>query len=98
MNDARKAFLIAAGLCFVIAVSGVISMSIMEYQARQALPPEEQTADALATLYDGAVCLGCDISRMWFAMFGFASVTAILLGWGIYEAVSRSRRRPSQTS
>lgn len=96
MNDARKLFSLGAVLCLVIAVVGIATMTIMEYQARQALPPEEQTVEAIASLYDGAVCLWCDISRIWFAMFGFASVTAVLFGWGIYEAIRGIWERSSK--
>jgi hypothetical protein len=57
----------------------------MENQARAALPPHEQTAEYIASNYDGAVCLECDYGRIFLLMFGSLGLVAILIGWGIYE-------------
>ncbi len=85
MNDARKAFLIILVLAFIGMLVGITAMSILEYQARAALPMDQQNAKAIAELYDGSVCLGCDYVRMSIAMFGSAFVVLALFGWGIYE-------------
>lgn len=85
MNDYRKAFLVILVLALIITIAGIVGMSVMEYQARAALPIDQQNAKAIAEMYDGAVCLGCDLARMSFAMFGSAFVVLALFCWGIYE-------------
>ena len=87
MNTPRKIFLILSIFVVALTTAGIITLSVMEYQARAALPPEEQTAEVIASIYDGAVCLGCDYGRVFFAMFGSLSFVAVLFGWGIYENV-----------
>ncbi len=89
MTTTRKVFLILGTVCVIATLSGIIVLTGMEYQARAALPLEEQTAEAIYRNYDGAVCLACDFGRIFFAMFGSLAFVAVLLGWGIYEVGSR---------
>jgi hypothetical protein len=85
MNKTRKIFLFILALVFVVMLAGIGVMTIMEYQARAALPVAEQSAQAIAELYDGAVCLKCDYTRVVIGMFGAASILLTMLSWGIYE-------------
>ena len=85
MNVPRKVFLFTTTLLVAGTVIGIVVLILMEYEARAALPPEQQTAEAIATLYDGAVCLGCDLSAIFVAMLGSAAVVISLLTWGVYE-------------
>ena len=98
MSDLRKAFLFTSILCFGIGIVGVVAMTTMEYQARQALPPEMQTPEAVQSLYDGAVCLSCDLNRIMFAILGFGSGIIVLLFWGIYEVIGGIWKRLSTIS
>ncbi len=75
-------------LCVGCAIVGVIAMTIMEAQARWALPPEMRTPEAIQYNFDGAVCLKCDIFRMFFVIFGFGLAGILTLLWVIYEAVT----------
>ena len=86
LNPTRKAFLITAVLVVLCTIAGIVSMTVMEHQARAALPREEQTAEAISSIYDGAVCLGCDFARIGFAMIGSLSFILLFLVWGLYEA------------
>lgn len=76
-------------MCIVTTLCGVIVLTGMEYQARAALPPEEQTVEAIYRNYDGAVCLGCDYGRIFFAIIGSLAFLTVLFAWGIYEIGSR---------
>lgn len=87
MNRVRKIFLIVLALALIATISGVVTMTVMEYQARAALPGAEQNAQTIAQLYDGAVCLGCDLMRVAIGMFGGAFVVLTVFCWGIYEIV-----------
>lgn len=89
MNTPRKIFLILGVVCIVTTLSGVIVLTGMEYQARAALPPEEQTVEAIYKNFDGAVCLSCDYGRVFIAIIGSIAFLAVLLIWGIYETGSR---------
>jgi len=89
VNTARRIFLILGVVCIATTLSGVIILTGMEYQARAALPLEEQTVEAIYRNYDGAVCLACDYGRIFIAMFGSLAFVAVLLGWGVYEVGSR---------
>jgi hypothetical protein len=95
MNESRGAFLFTCILCFGLGIIGVVAMTIMEFQARQTLPPEMQTPEAIQSIYDGAVCLSCDLNRTMFGILGFGSGILVLMFWGIYEVV---RGRPSEVS
>ena len=86
MPTPRNIFIVLAVLVPLVMIAGIVVLTVMEQQARAALPPGEQTAEAIASIYDGAVCLGCDYGRVFFAMFGSASFVAVLLGWAVYEA------------
>ena len=92
MNDGRKVFVISSVLCFGLGFVGVIYMTVLEYQARLELPPEMQTPEAIQMYYDGAVCLSCDISRIFFALLSIGLGIIILLGWGIYEVLIARRK------
>jgi hypothetical protein len=85
MNVPRRVFLVTIALIVVGTVVGILVFSLMEQQARSALPPKHQTVQAIATIYDGAVCLGCDFGVIFLAMFGPAAVAISLVIWGIYE-------------
>ena len=85
MSVVRKTFLVLSILVPIVSLGGIIVLTVMEYHARAGLPPEQQTAEIIASVYDGAVCLGCDFGRVFFAMFGTLSFLIILSGWGIYE-------------
>ena len=85
MNVPRKVFSITVALLVLGTIVGIAVLTIMENQARAALPPEQQTAEAIATIYDGAVCLGCDLGRIFFGMFGAIAVMLSLLAWAVYE-------------
>ena len=87
MNRARKIFLIVLALALIATISGVVTMTVMEYQARAALPAAEQNAQAIAQFYDGAVCLGCDLMRFAIEIFGSAFVVLTAFCWGVYEIV-----------
>jgi hypothetical protein len=98
MSDSRKAFLFTSIFCFGLGIIGVMAMTIMEFQARQTLPPAMQTPEAIQSLYDGAVCLSCGLNRIVFGILGFGSGILVLLFWGIYETVGGIRKQPSQIS
>jgi len=89
MNVERKTFLVFLILILVSTLCGIIAFTVMEQQTRAALPPQEQRAEIIATVYDGAVCLGCDYGRVIFAMLGTISFVVILFIWGVYELGSR---------
>lgn len=89
MNTTRKVFLILGVVIVVATLSGVIVLTGMEYQARAALPPEQQTVEAIRRNYDGAVCLACDFGRISIAFLGSIAFFAVMSAWGIYEIVSR---------
>ena len=89
MNRGSKSFLVMIALSLGFAFVGVIAMTIMEEQARWALPAEMRTPKAIQDQYDGAVCLACDIYRSLFALFGFGFAGIISLLWVVYEAVTR---------
>ena len=84
-NYVRRVFFILSSFILIATLGGVIVLTVMEYQARTALPPEEQTAEAIAALYDGAVCLRCDLGRYLLVIYGFLAFIPTLIGWGIYE-------------
>jgi hypothetical protein len=85
MRNIRLAFFLTSAFCFVAGMAGIIAMQVMEYQARQSLPPEMQTPEAIYTYYDGAVCLGCDVAQIAFGAIGLVSGLLVLACWGIYE-------------
>ena len=81
----RRVFFILSVFVMIATLGGIIALTVMEHQARAALPPDEQTAEAIATLYDGAVCLKCDLSRYLLFISGSLAFVTVLIGWGIYE-------------
>ena len=96
-NNVRRIFFILLIFILIATLGGIVVPTAMEYQARAALPPDQQTAEAIASIYDGAVCLGCDYGRIFLGMFGSLAFVTVLMGWGIYESVRRilvSRARP----
>ena len=44
-----------------------------------------RTPEAIQRIYDGSVCLGCDISATILLILFFAIGTFIAVLWGIYE-------------
>ena len=86
----RRVFFILLVLVLITTLGGIIAFEVMENQARAALPPHEQTAESIAINYDGAVCLGCDLGRIFLVMFGSLGLVAVLIGWGIYEIGRRA--------
>ncbi|MBC7900821.1 MAG: hypothetical protein H7070_12310 [Saprospiraceae bacterium] len=60
-------------------------MEILENQARQQLPPDMQTTEAIEAYYDGAVCLACDFASIGIAFLSICLGAILLLLWGIYE-------------
>ena len=88
MTTARKIFLILSVVSIVTTLSGVLVLTGMEYQARAALPPEEQTVEAIYQYYDGAVCMSCDYGRVFIALIGSTAFLTVLFVWGVYETGS----------
>jgi hypothetical protein len=85
----RRVFFILSVVVLIATLGGIITLTVVEYQARAALPPDEQTAEAIASLYDGAVCLACDYGRVFLGMLGPLMLGAVLIAWGIYETGRR---------
>ena len=90
MSDLRKAFLIAAALCYGLGVVGVIAMSVMEYQARQTLPPDLRSAEAIEQIYDGEACLGCGTNQIVIGAAGFIFGSLFLSGF-LISSISEIR-------
>ncbi len=44
-----------------------------------------RTPEAIQNIYDGSVCLGCDISAMILLILFFAIGTFVTVLWGMYE-------------
>ena len=88
-------FLITVVVLIGLTLAGVGAMTVMEQQARAALPPGEQTAAVIESVYDGAVCLSCDITKMVILIFGSLVTATVVLSWGIYEGVLAGWRRLS---
>jgi hypothetical protein len=80
MNDARKFCVISTGLSFAFGILLLIYFNYLEYQARQDLPPEMRTPEALQSYYDGSVCLGCDVAgiSLLFLFCGLGSFFALI--------------------
>jgi len=96
MKVGRIFFVIATILCLGLGLAGFVYMTVLEHQARQELPPEMRTPEAIQMYYDGAVCLICDISRIFIAFFSIGLGSIILLCWGIYEALI-ARQKPLES-
>ena len=86
MNIPRKLFLSAIILVVLGTTAGMAVFSIMEQQARAALPAREQTLQSIQTLHDGAVCLECDFGAIFLGMFGAVALIAVVFAWAAYEA------------
>lgn len=89
MSATRKTFIISAAFFFGLGVLFLVYFIYLEHQARQELPPEMRTPEAIQYYYDGSVCLGCDISGMISFMIFSSIGILILIIWGIYEAFSK---------
>lgn len=89
MTTAQRVFLFFGVVIVIATLTGVIVLTGMEYQARAALPSEEQTVDAIYRNYYGAVCLGCDLGRIFIALLGSIAFFIVLCLCGIYEIGSR---------
>src|SRR5687767_353747 len=95
MDKARVIFLITVVVIIGITLAGVIAMTVMEQHARDALPAGEQSAVVIESVYDGAVCLWCDITKMAILILGSLVTGTVLLSWGIYESILAGSRRLS---
>jgi hypothetical protein len=91
MSDARKFFVISAMLSFGLGILFFAYFNYLEMQERQKLPAEMRTPEAVQNVYDGAVCLSCDIAGtgLLFLCFAIGTFTAVL--WGIYEVISKKQ-------
>ena len=85
MKNTSKAFAISTTICFGLGIAFFLYFHFLEYQARQKLPPEMRTPEAIQNIYDGSVCLGCDISAMILLILFFAIGTFVTVLWGMYE-------------
>lgn len=81
MSDSRRACLAVGFLLFGLGVIGVGTTVVGEYQARLALPPEMQTAQAIEMYFDGAACLSCGLLRNFCALIAFVGGAVALLSW-----------------
>lgn len=81
----RRVFFMLSVFLLIATLGGIIALTVMENQARAVLPAHEQTAEAIASLYDGAVCLRCAYGRVFLVMLGSFAIGTVLTGWGIYE-------------
>ena len=95
MDKARVIILITIVIIVGITLAGVIAMTVMEQQGRNALPAGEQSAVVIQSVYDGAVCLWCDITKMAILIVGSLVTGTVLLSWGIYESILAGSRRLS---
>ena len=95
MSKPGKIFFFTAVVLIGVTLVSVIALSVLEDQARQALPAAEQTASVIQSKYDGAVCLNCDIYRMAILIFGLMGTGIVILCWGIYESVAVGARKLS---
>jgi hypothetical protein len=73
-----------AGFFLLFTIGGVLLMYVGEWLARRQLPPEMQTAKAIQTHFDGAVCLACDLGGILILM-GLSLAIVILLAWSLVE-------------
>ncbi len=60
MNDIRKFFAFLSVVSFGFGLISIMVAYLLEFQARQELPPEMRTPEAIHKYYDGSVCLGCE--------------------------------------
>jgi len=92
MKSTSKAFAISTAICFGLGIGFFLYFHFLEYQARQKLPTEMRTPEAIQRIYDGSVCLGCDISATILLILFFAIGTFIAVLWGIYETFFAKRQ------
>ena len=88
MTDAKRFFIISAVLCFGLGICFFGYFNYLEYQARQALPPEMRAPEAIQNVYDGAVCLSCDIAGTSLLILFFAIGTLTAVPGGVYTVFS----------
>ncbi len=91
MKNTSKAFALSSIICFATGIGFFLYFQFLEYQARQKLPVEMRTPEVIQSVYDGSVCLGCDVSGMILMILFFACGTVILLLWGIYKYFSTNQ-------
>jgi hypothetical protein len=91
MPDAKRFFAISATLSFGLGIVFLAYFNYLEYQARQDLPPEMRTPEAIQYYYDGSVCLGCDVAGA--ALFIlFSAIGTLTAGlWGISATLSKKQ-------
>ena len=92
MKNISKAFAISTAICFGLGIGFFLYFYFLEYQARQKLPPEMRTPEVIQNIYDGSVCLGCDLSAMFLLALFFAIGTFVAVLWSVYEIVSRKQQ------
>jgi hypothetical protein len=91
MNDAKRFSVISITLSFGLGIFFFLYFNYLEYQARQTLPPEMRTPEAIQNVYDGTVCLSCDIAGTGL-MFLFSAIGIfIAVLWGTYTVVSKKQ-------
>ena len=92
MKNTSKAFAIATTICFGLGIGFFLYFHFLEYQARQKLPPEMRTPEAIQAFYDGSVCLGCDVSATIVLILFFAIGIFIAVLRGIHETFSTKKQ------
>ena len=91
MNAAKRFFAISTALGFGLGIIFIAYFNYLEYQARQNLPPEMRTPEAIQNIYDGAVCLGCDAAGAALFILFSAIGTLTAVDWGISAAFSKKK-------
>ena len=92
MKNTSKALAIATTICFALGIGFFLYFHFLEYQARQYLPPEMRTPEAIQALCDGSVCLGCDISATISLTVFFVIGIFIAVLRGIHETFSAKQQ------
>jgi uncharacterized protein YneF (UPF0154 family) len=92
MKNTSKALAIATTICFALGIGFFLYFHFLEYQARQKLPPEMRTPEAIQALYDGSVCLGSDISATLSLTLFFAIGIFIAVLREIHKTFSKKRQ------
>jgi hypothetical protein len=91
MREARRFFIISSAVSFALGVFFFAYFNYLEYSARQALPPEMRTSEAIRNVYDGAVCPSCEMAGTGLLFLFFAIGTLIAFFWGIYGVFSKKQ-------
>lgn len=86
MIDAKRFFAGSAALGFGSGIISRVYFQYLEHQARQGLPPELRTPEAIESIYDGAVCLSCETTGTVLSLLFFSIGFLALISWGIFTA------------